>query len=70
MQLVRVETGGSFSYYTLAFGDGREAFLTVGEDEDPPRVLKATVTGVLAAGDVLSTVDEAETWLLNKVRLR
>lgn len=70
MELVRLESKGGFSYYTVVFQDGREAFLTVKDDESPPRIHKGHAIGVLSAEDVLSTVDEAGTWLLNTIRLR
>jgi hypothetical protein len=65
VELVKIESEGGFSYYTVEFGDGREAFLTLKDDEKPPRVIKGHAIGVLTAEETLATVDEASDWLLS-----
>ena len=69
-ELVKLEGRGEFTQYTVAFSDGREVLLTFREGETPPQVHKASATGVLASENMLSTVNEAESWLMSKVRLR
>lgn len=65
MELVKIESEGELSYYTVEFDDGREAFLTLKNNEEPPRVIKGHAIGVLTAEETLATVDEASDWLLN-----